>query len=272
MRPSVRRHVLVDIRKEIGYQQKELAALVGCSTSAIKRIELGSLALSRRLARKMSESLGVGMAYLLENNLRKNPVTDSGESWTRAMFERLPRKEWKNLDAYERVWKLLYCSMLISGYQEYRGMIGTLPNPLEAAWKLAEKLEEAYTAFLREYRPAFAALERRAKELGKKKVSLKHRDYPYASLESVIDDVREMQEAERSARSAGYSREEELSRYLLTTGLEDRKPNRVREYVEKLGDRLNPKERKLFIELCGPEDETAPIVIELPGRTYSPFE
>ena len=72
---------------------------------------------------------------------------------------------------------------------------------VEAAWKLAEKLDAAYVAFLREYPPAGSALKRFADERGIK-VSLKHRDCHHASMESVIADARELLDADRSARKA----------------------------------------------------------------------
>ena len=128
MRPSVCRHVLVKIRDQLGLQQKELANLVGCSTSTIKRIERGSLGLSRGLARKISERLGVSMNYLSDNDLRKNPVTDSGEKWTRQTVEKLGPRDWGKMKPYDRHWKLLYCGILMWRYQEYRGMNETLPK------------------------------------------------------------------------------------------------------------------------------------------------
>jgi transcriptional regulator with XRE-family HTH domain len=274
MRPSVCRHVLVKLRRELNdLRQKELADIVGCSTSTIKRIELGNLKLSRRLARKLSEALGVSMNYLLANDLRKRPVTDSGEPWTREIYDRLPGRSWRNLDPYERVWKLLYSGMLISRFQEYWGMINCVPNPLEAAWKLSKKLEKAYVAFLREYPPAFAVLKHAQNEPPFKPVAKKYevtkrslkegypRDYaPRLELKTLIEDVRELAEAEESAREAnspwnqGRSGHEGIHRYLLACGLEKVDPYQVREYVDKLGDRLNPKERALFLSLCGPED------------------
>jgi transcriptional regulator with XRE-family HTH domain len=270
MRPSVCRHVLVKIRDQLGLQQKELANLVGCSTSTIKRIELGSLGLSRGLARKISERLGVSMNYLSNNDLRKDPVTDSGEKWTRQTFEKLRPRDWGKMKPYDRVWKLLYSGILMSRYQEYRGMIETLPNPLEAAWKLAEKLDAAYVAFLREYPPAGAALKRFADERGIK-VSLKHRDYHHASMESVIADARELLDSDRFARKAEFPGVEGLDRFMLTIGLLDGNPYKVREFVERLAPHLSAKQRELFLSLCGLDDET-PVVIELPGKDYSLLE
>ena len=276
MRPSVCRHVLVKIRRELNdLRQKELADIVGRSTSTIKRVELGKLKLSRRLAWKLNEVLGVSVNYLLANDLRKKPVTDSGEPWTREIYDRLPGTRWRKLDPYERVWKLLYSEMLISRFQEYWGMINRVPNPLEAAWKLCEKLEKAYVAFLREYPPAVAVLKHAQNEhpffkpVAKKyevtKRSLKEgypREYaPRLDLNALIEDVRQFAEAEKFAREANSQwnkrspEHESIHRYLLTCGLEKCDPYQVREYVDKLGDRLNPKERELFLSLCGPEDK-----------------
>jgi hypothetical protein len=174
------------------------------------------------------------------------------------------------MEPYDRLWKLLYCGILMWRYQEYRGMIETLPNPLEAAWKLAEKLDAAYVAFLREYPPARSALKRFADERGIK-VSLKHRDYHHAPMESVIADARELLDANQSAENAKFPRVEGLDRWMLNIGLLDGNPYRVRECVEKLASHLSPEQRETFLSLCDLEDET-PIVIELPRKDYSLFE
>jgi hypothetical protein len=72
-------------------------------------------------------------------------------------------------------------------------------------------------------------------------------------------------------RKAEFLGVEGFDRLMLTIGLLDGNPYRVRECVEKLASHLSPKQRELFLSLCGLDDET-PVVIELPGKDYSLLE
>lgn len=82
MRRSPKRHNLARLRLTIGCGQKEMAALAGCSASAIQAVELGKLSLSEELARRISAATGVDVGWLLDNDLSAIPKAHVGEDYT----------------------------------------------------------------------------------------------------------------------------------------------------------------------------------------------
>jgi transcriptional regulator with XRE-family HTH domain len=96
MRPSPLRHPLAVLRQIIGISQKELANLVGKSAATVQAIELGKLALSEELARKISLETGISMKWLLDGDPSGPPVGDFNNrptfekepSFSKAVFER----------------------------------------------------------------------------------------------------------------------------------------------------------------------------------------
>src|SRR6266487_6894496 len=73
MRRSPERHNLARLRLFLGLRQKEMSDVCGCSVDTIQSIELGRLALSELLARKISNATGIGAGWLLGND-RKAPL------------------------------------------------------------------------------------------------------------------------------------------------------------------------------------------------------
>jgi transcriptional regulator with XRE-family HTH domain len=180
MRPPVRKHVLVRIREELGLQQKELANLLGVSTSTIKRVELLSLKLSRHLARRMSEALGVSMDYLLKNELFRRPVTPGGGRWTKeyAKFS-------KPAPAFMRLWHLLPTWIVLSRCCKYLSAIRAVQNPLQSAWLLAKHLDRAFNEFMKAHHA-------------------KLRDFPGLELSDMVSDAEEVVHAEIAIHDGGY--------------------------------------------------------------------
>jgi transcriptional regulator with XRE-family HTH domain len=96
MRPSPLRHPLAVLRQIIGMSQKELADLVGKSTSAVQAIELRKLDLSEELARKIALETGVSMKWLLDGDPlvapiagdNNNPFLLDENKFSKAVFER----------------------------------------------------------------------------------------------------------------------------------------------------------------------------------------
>jgi transcriptional regulator with XRE-family HTH domain len=97
MRPSPLRHPLAVLRQIIGFSQKEMADLVGKSTSAIQAIELRKLDLSEELARKVSLETGIAMKWLMDGDPSVPPVPDSNNqpvfsdeqrNFSKAVFDR----------------------------------------------------------------------------------------------------------------------------------------------------------------------------------------
>jgi transcriptional regulator with XRE-family HTH domain len=180
MRPPVRKHVLVRIREELGLQQKELANLLGVSTSTIKRVELLSLKLSRHLARRMSEALGVSMDYLLKNQLFQRPVTPDGDRWTKkyAKFS-------KPAPAFMRLWHLLPTWIVLGRCCKYLSAIRAVQNPLQSAWLLAKHLDRAFNEFMKAHHA-------------------KLREFPALELSDALGDGEEILSVQLAIHEGGY--------------------------------------------------------------------
>jgi transcriptional regulator with XRE-family HTH domain len=172
--------VLVRIREELGLQQKELADRVGVSTSTIKRVELLSLKLSRPLARRMSEVLGVSMDYLLKNQLFQRPVTAAGGYWTKedANLSKLP-------PAFTRLWRLMPTWLVLAHCCKYLSAIRAVENPLRSAWLLVKCLDRAFNEFLNVHHP----------ELVK---------FPAIDLSDMVGEGEEVLRAETAIHEGGY--------------------------------------------------------------------
>jgi len=84
MRPSPQRHTLAVLRTIIGITQKEMAAILECSTPTIQAVELGKLNLSSGLAQRVAFQTGISVEWLLANDINKPPVSARGDSYTKA--------------------------------------------------------------------------------------------------------------------------------------------------------------------------------------------
>jgi transcriptional regulator with XRE-family HTH domain len=86
-RKPARRHVVADIRIEVGLSQAGLAELLGVAAISIQRIEQGTLALSEELALKAEKTFDVSAAWLLANDPAQLAVTPRNTIWTKNFFE-----------------------------------------------------------------------------------------------------------------------------------------------------------------------------------------
>lgn len=84
MKLSPLRHNLARLRLFLNLGQKEMADLADCSTHTIQSVELGRLALSEDLARRIATATGVHLRWLLENNL-KAPAIKADDLETRTI-------------------------------------------------------------------------------------------------------------------------------------------------------------------------------------------
>jgi transcriptional regulator with XRE-family HTH domain len=82
-KPPAFDHVVRKLRRIIGYTQAKLAAELGVSEIAVKRIENGDLDLSDQMKRRLMITTGVDPASLD----RKKPVFIGQSIYTREMFE-----------------------------------------------------------------------------------------------------------------------------------------------------------------------------------------
>jgi hypothetical protein len=94
MKPSPLRHNLARLRVEtLHIGQKQMADVAKCSTATIQSIELGKrkgkyrLTLSESLARRISAATGVGLRWLLDNDLNAPIVNRAGEPYLRLTFD-----------------------------------------------------------------------------------------------------------------------------------------------------------------------------------------
>ena len=101
MRHSPLRHNLARLRLTIGCGQKEMAALAGCSASAVQAVELGKLPLSKDLARRIADATGADVGWLLDNDLRVPPCEGGKYRPGMVSYGNDP-KEHYNLKDFER--------------------------------------------------------------------------------------------------------------------------------------------------------------------------
>jgi len=78
MRRSPKRHNLARLRLFLNLGQKEMAEVCSCSVDTIQSIELGRLALSDSLARRISNATGISVGWLLGNDLKAPLISDDG--------------------------------------------------------------------------------------------------------------------------------------------------------------------------------------------------
>jgi transcriptional regulator with XRE-family HTH domain len=79
--------VVAVVRKEIGLSADEFGRLIGKPIGTVKKLEAGTLKLSERTARDISEKTGVAMGWLLDGEVQVPPVNAFGRPWTKQAFE-----------------------------------------------------------------------------------------------------------------------------------------------------------------------------------------
>ena len=67
-----KRHVIAQLRRELGATQPQLARRLGISLTTLQKIEAGNLAVSARTAYAMSYQTGIARRYFLANKLPAN--------------------------------------------------------------------------------------------------------------------------------------------------------------------------------------------------------
>ena len=152
MRKSKGAHVLEKVRSGLGKYQKEFAKAVGCSESAIQQIELGKLALSRRMAMRISERTGVSVEWLLANDPEREIVNVFGRKWSPDTKRiELFRERWAELQPMVRACQVLICQRLLEDYLCLRSLIESLPNPGKAMREWESHHREAFLKFMENY-------------------------------------------------------------------------------------------------------------------------
>jgi transcriptional regulator with XRE-family HTH domain len=193
MRNSPRRHVLVLIREELGWRQKDLLNFLKeslvVSRSAAQKIELGSLPLSRDTAQEMSKLFGVSVDCLMENDVSKPLRAVNGKRWTKKVHDewRASLSEWAKLSSEAHALRLRNSELLLRGYLRHRSLVESFENPDDGADLLDSYLERALTKFIKQNRKLL-------KEHGPHEFRSKL-DNDDNGLESVLWDVQEVLKA-----------------------------------------------------------------------------
>jgi transcriptional regulator with XRE-family HTH domain len=88
---------LRQLRTTLGYGQKDFAALCGCSTHTIQSVELGRLALSSKLAFRISQLTGCDFGWLLANDPARPLINHEGLPFRQKDFEFAQAADLENL-------------------------------------------------------------------------------------------------------------------------------------------------------------------------------
>jgi transcriptional regulator with XRE-family HTH domain len=111
MRPSNQRHPLAVLRVLVGLTQKEMAAILDCSTPTIQAVELGKLKLSEKLAEHISIKTGIKIDWLLQNDVGQPPMDVAGAPYTKQTYENYQAQSSYQHDAFGAVFSTVYCHM-----------------------------------------------------------------------------------------------------------------------------------------------------------------
>lgn len=93
MRPSQLQHTLAVLRTTIGYTQKEMAELCGCSVPTVQAVELGKLKLSGKLAGTIVVQTGVSEKWLWDDDVSSPILSSDWKPYTKEYFERFKANE-----------------------------------------------------------------------------------------------------------------------------------------------------------------------------------
>jgi len=151
MRPSRTKHPVTVLRKIAGLTQQALAGLVGCSRMAIQSIESQKLKLSVRLAERISLHTGISQTWLLANDYKLSPISQSHPSqpYTREIFGLTraevckPRNDPLDIRFIENVLASAYHDLNAAALQAYgtnqivhfHYLLREFVNQLERHWK-----------------------------------------------------------------------------------------------------------------------------------------
>jgi transcriptional regulator with XRE-family HTH domain len=180
MRRSPERHNLARLRLVLNLAQKQMAEICGCSTDTIQSVELGRLALSQSLARRISAATAVHLHWLLDNDLKAPIIATRGWPYTRSVFEVRqgtkhfadnPLSRARAADCAVRFYGLIR-AILSSALKKNLGEVAT--------WKIGKFLEQCRSEFGHDHRlvPAKDQFALRADDsvpLKYRQILLKHR-------------------------------------------------------------------------------------------------
>jgi transcriptional regulator with XRE-family HTH domain len=127
--------------------QKQMAELADCSTRAIQSVELGKLALSESLARRITAATNVHLHWLLDNDLKAPIVGTRGHPYTRSDFE--VKQATKHFSDNE-LSRTVAADYAASFYGQIRAILSSaIKKDLAevATWKIAKYLDDCRRKF-----------------------------------------------------------------------------------------------------------------------------
>jgi transcriptional regulator with XRE-family HTH domain len=150
MRRSPLRNNLARLRLFLNLGQKEIADLAGCSTHTIQSVELGRLALSEDLARRVSAATGVHLRWLLDNDL-KAPIVRAGfgHTWPYTLSD-FERRQATRAQGDNELSRQMMADYAASFYGQIRALLsGAVKRDLAevAVWRVGKFLEECRSEF-----------------------------------------------------------------------------------------------------------------------------
>jgi transcriptional regulator with XRE-family HTH domain len=239
MRRSPERHNLARLRLVLNLAQKQMAEICGCSTDTIQSVELGRLALSESLARRISAATAVHLHWLLDNDLKAPIISTRGRPYTRSVFE--VRQGTKQFDdnpfsrARAAEWAVRFYALiraiLSSALKENLGEVAT--------WKIGKFLEQCRSEFGHDHRlvPAKAQFALRADD----SVPLKYRQILLKHLQ-IAAGVKLFREYDRRYRASVKRLRKELEPILADEPVKTtecrrfRKTGRVRKTCARISE------------------------------------
>lgn len=102
MQRSRKRHPLAVLRLELGLTQKEMAAFARTAMITIQSIEAGKRPLKEKLAKHIAMISGVQLYWLLGGDPNAPMITESGEPYTRGLFEQNRKLLFEHKHSQER--------------------------------------------------------------------------------------------------------------------------------------------------------------------------
>jgi transcriptional regulator with XRE-family HTH domain len=141
------RHNVARLRLFLGKSQREMADIAGCSFDTIQSVELGRLALSEDLARRISAATDVHLHWLLDNDLEADIVETRGHPYTHSVFE---NRQAQRKFGDNELSRQMMADYAASFYGQIRAILSSASKKdlaEVATWKVAKYLDDCRREF-----------------------------------------------------------------------------------------------------------------------------
>ena len=170
MPATKRKHVLASLREYLGATQGQFAIWCGCSAFTIQSIEVGRLALSKKLAERISLVTGVPAEWLLKNKFDSpmpNLVRPKGEGSTVANPRNARRWLWKPVNVALRVTESIDVDALPLFYHYTKEYYSNLRRVFSQGQSFETESEEKRVSYIKDQIEALPSPFRRRNRKGK---------------------------------------------------------------------------------------------------------